>query len=343
METVYTKTMNTKILESIVAQLLMRPKGLLAIDESNDSCNKRFVAVGVETTEEARREYRELLITAPDMEDFVSGYIMYDETIRQSTKGGKRFPDVLKEKGIMPGIKVDQGLELFNGSPVEQVTKGLDGLPDRLVEYRAQFGASFTKWRVALHIGEGMPSEACMRENAVRLAQYAKTVQEADMVPIIEPEVLLDGDHSLETCYAVTAKNLDIVFEEIQKAGVYLPGLILKTSMVLPGKSAGVQASIEQVATMTIKCLREHVPNGIGGVVFLSGGQDSEHSTKHLNAMHQLYPDLPWPLTFSYSRAIQGDTLNYWAKNRADVETAQTFLVAWAEANSEASLGKYQG
>lgn len=335
--------MNTKILESTLAQLLVRPKGLLAIDESNDSCNKRFTAVGVETTEAARREYRELLVTAPDIEDFVSGYIMYDETIRQSAVDGKRFVDILKEKGIQSGIKVDQGLESFNNSPVEQVTKGLEGLADRLVEYRAQFGASFTKWRVALHIGEGIPSEACMRENAVRLAAYAKTVQEADMVPIIEPEVLLDGDHSLETCYTVTAKNLDIVFEEIQKVGVYLPGLILKTSMVIPGKSAGTQATIEQVATMTVKCLREHVPNGIGGIVFLSGGQDSEHAAKHLNAMHQLYPDLPWPLTFSYSRAIQGDTLNYWAKNRTDVETAQTFLVAWAEANSEASLGKYQG
>lgn len=333
--------MNTKILESIVTSLLIQPKGLLAIDESNDSCNKRFEALGVETTEDARREYRELLITAPNIERFVSGYIMYDETIRQSTKDGKRFPDVLKEKGIAPGIKVDQGLESFNGSPVEQVTKGLEGLADRLVEYRAQFGASFTKWRVALHIGEGMPSEACMRENAIRLAQYAKTVQEANMVPIIEPEILLEGDHSLERCYEVTAKNLDIVFDEVQKAGVYLPGLILKTSMVLPGKSAGIQATIEQVATMTIKCLREHIPNEIGGVVFLSGGQDSEHSTKHLNVMHQLYPNLPWSLTFSYSRAIQGQALHYWAQNRKDIETAQQLLLEQARANSEASIGKY--
>lgn len=332
--------MDTKILESTVEKLMHKPKGLLAIDESTESCNKRFEAVGVEPTEEARREYRDLLVTAPEIENYVSGFIMYDETIRQATLDGKRFPDVLKEKGVEPGIKVDQGLEPFNGSAVEQVTKGLDGLRDRLIEYRTAYGASFTKWRVALHItADGLPSDACMRENAVRLARYAKIVQEEQMVPIIEPEVLLDGDHSIETCYEVTSINLAIVFEEMKKAEVYLPGLILKTSMVLPGKNAPITASVEDVAKRTVKCLRDQVPHEIGGVVFLSGGQSSELAAAHLNKMHELYLDLPWPLTFSYSRAIQNDTLNHWAKNRSDVVGAQALLIKWARANSEARMG----
>lgn len=332
--------MDTKILESTVEKLMQKPKGLLAIDESTESCNKRFESVGVEPTESARREYRELLVSAPEIENYVSGYIMYDETIRQTTLDGKRFPDILKEKGIEPGIKVDQGLESFNGSPIEQVTKGLDGLRDRLIDYRTNFGASFTKWRVALHItADGLPSEACMRENAVRLAQYAKIVQEEQMVPIIEPEVLLDGDHSIETCFEVTSKNLAIVFEEMKRAEVYLPGLILKTSMVLPGKNAPITASVDDVAKRTVQCLRDQVPHEIGGVVFLSGGQSSELAAAHLNKMHELYLDLPWGLTFSYSRAIQNDTLNHWAKNRADVAGSQALLIKWARANSDARMG----
>jgi fructose-bisphosphate aldolase class I len=335
--------MDTKILESTVAKLMQKPKGLLAIDESTDSCNKRFEAVGVEPTESARREYRELLVTAPEIEQYVSGYIMYDETIHQEMIDGKRFPDILKEKGIEPGIKVDQGLELFNGSSIEQVTKGLDGLRDRLIEYRTNFGASFTKWRVALHItADGLPSEECMRENAVRLAKYAKIVQEEQMVPIIEPEVLLDGDHAIETCFTVTSKNLQIVFEEMKRAEVYLPGLILKTSMVLPGKNAPITASIDEVAQRTVRCLLDQVPHEIGGIVFLSGGQSSELAAAHLNKMHELYLDLPWGLTFSYSRAIQNDTLNYWAKNRSDVAGAQALLVKWAHANSQARMGNYK-
>ncbi len=330
------------MLEATVQKLLLRPKGLLAIDESNDSCNKRFESVGIETTKEARRTYRELLVMAPEIESYVSGYIMYDETIRQATNDGERFPDILKGKGVEVGIKVDQSLDPFDDSSAEQVTKGLEGLADRLVEYRAMFGASFTKWRAVVHIGDGIPTDACLQENAQRLAQYARIVQDADMVPIIEPEVLLDGDHTMETCYTVTAHNLDIVFAEMERMGVYMPGLILKTSMVLPGKSSAEMASIDQVAQMTVKCLHEHVPNSIGGIVFLSGGQDALHATKHLNRMHQLYPALPWPLTFSYSRAIQGDTLEYWAQHRDDTVTAQNMLVSWAKADSQASVGAYQ-
>jgi fructose-bisphosphate aldolase class I len=269
---------------------------------------------------------------------------MYDETIRQTTLDQKRFPDLLKEKGIEVGIKVDQGLEFFNGSDVEQVTKGLDGLRDRLVEYRALYGATFTKWRVALHIhtDNGLPSEACMIENAERLAQYAKIVQEENMVPIIEPEILIEGDHTIDTCYAVTAKNLDIVFQKMEEKGVVLSALILKTSMVLSGNHNPAPASVVQVAQLTIKCLREHVPHEIGGIVFLSGGQSSILATQHLNAMHQLDVHIPWPLTFSYSRAIQHDTLEYWSQHRNDVFTAQQLLVAWAQKNSLASLGIYE-
>lgn len=332
--------MNTRKLDEIVGALLARPKGLLAIDESIESCNKRFEALGVETTEEARREYRELLITTPGIEEYISGFILYDETIRQSTTDGKRFADVLKDKGIQVGIKVDQGLE--DSGSGEKVTKGLDGLAGRLVEYRAQFSATFTKWRSVVVIGENSPSEENMRQNAERFAAYAKTVQEADMVPIIEPEVLLDGDHSLEKCYEVTAKNLDILFGVLAENKVYLPGIILKTSMVITGKDTSPHASVDAVANMTIKCLREHVPTSLGGIVFLSGGQDSEHATLHLNRMHELHPQLPWPLTFSYSRAIQNDTLHAWASNRSDIAGAQELLLAWTKKDSLASIGEYK-
>lgn len=331
--------MDYEHLKEITRTLLAPGKGLLAIDESTESCNKRFAAVGVEETEPARREYRELLITAPGIESYVSGYIMYDETIRQSTGDGKRFPDVLQDKGILVGIKVDQGLEeVGNG---EKITKGLEGLSDRLVEYRAAYGARFTKWRSVVVIGEGLPTDEVARENATRLASYAKTVQENSMVPIIEPEVLLDGTHSLDQCYEVTARNLDAVFAAMREAEVYLPGLILKTSMVMPGASAIETADVDAVAHATIKCLREHVPAEIGGIVFLSGGQSSKLATDHLNRMHGLYPELPWPLTFSYSRAIQNDTLHAWANNRTDIATAQQLLVAWARRNSLASIGQY--
>lgn len=330
--------MNTQKLEMIVNKLLIKPKGLLAIDESTESCNKRFEALGIETTDEARRTYRELLVTAPGIENYISGYIMYDETLRQSSLDGKRFPDILRDRGIEAGIKVDQGLE---DSGLEKVTKGLDGLADRLIEYRAQFGASFTKWRSVVVIGEQTPTDEVLHENANRLAQYAKIVQDADMVPIIEPEVLLGGNHTIDTCYQITAKNLDIVFTAMQNIGVYLPGLILKTSMVMPGKTSPAVADVDTVANMTVKCLREHVPNEIGGIVFLSGGQDSKSATQHLNRMHQLHPNLPWPLTFSYSRAIQNDTLHYWANHRDDVAGAQKLLLDWAKKDSLASVGKY--
>lgn len=330
--------MNQEKLIENVARLVTPPRGILAIDESNPSCNKRFEKLGVPTTEEKRREYRELLITAPDIEKYVSGYILFDETIRQSTKDGKSFTSVLEEKGISVGIKVDQGLIDFSLQPLEKITQGLDGLSDRLKEYK-NMGATFAKWRAVYVIGEKTPSEDLMKENAKILAEYAGICQELDIVPIIEPEVLYDGDHSIQKCYEVTAHNLDILFGELLNKNIFIPGIILKTSMVLAGKDSKEKSTREEIARMTLRCLNEHVPGHIGGIVFLSGGQTSEESLFNLNTMHAGI--LPWPLTFSYSRAIQNPVLESWAKNSTDVETAQALLLKAAKNNSEASVGKY--
>lgn len=332
--------MNKKILESTVSRLVKSPKGILAIDESMPTCNKRFEKLGVPTTEEKRREYRELLITAPNIEKYISGYILFDETIRQSDKEGKNFVSILQEKGIDIGIKVDQGLIDLSSHPGEKITQGLDGLSDRLKEYK-NMGATFAKWRAVYTIGENTPSEDCIKENAVSLAKYAALCQELDIVPVVEPEVLIDGDHPIEKCYEVTARNLDALFSELQNLNIFIPGIILKTSMVISGKDAKEQASAEKIAQMTLKCLKENVPADIGGIVFLSGGQSDEDATMNLNAMHSM-SNLPWPLTFSYSRAIQNSALQSWAKNPGDVVGAQAILVERAKANSLASIGKYE-
>ena len=321
-------------------RLVSSPKGILAIDESLNTCNKRFEKLGVPTTEEKRREYRELLITAPRIEKYISGYTLFDETIRQSTKDGKSFTSILQAKGIDIGIKVDQGLIDFPSHPGEKITQGLNGLSNRLKEYK-NMGATFAKWRAVYMIGENIPSEDCMKENAFSLAKYAALCQELDIVPIIEPEVLFDGDHTIEKCYEITSRNLDIIFIELQKLDIFIPGVILKTSMVLSGKDAKEKSSAEDIAKMTIKCLEEHVPAHIGGIVFLSGGQGDEEATINLNAMHRIGP-LPWPLTFSYGRAIQNPALQSWAKNPSDVAGAQVLLVERAKANSLASVGEYK-
>ena len=332
--------MNKETLIKTVKNLVKSPKGILAIDESTDTCNKRFEKLGVPTTEEKRREYRELLVTTANIENYISGYILYDETIKQSTKNGESFTSILKSKGIDVGIKVDKGAKDFQLHVGEKVTEGLDGLTDRLKEYKER-GATFAKWRAVYTIGENTPSEACMKANADALARYALDCQELDIVPIVEPEVLIDGDHSIEKCYEITAKNLDIVFAELKTLGVYIPGIILKTSMVIAGKTSAKQSTPEKVSEMTLKCLREHVPREIGGIVFLSGGQEDEQATLNLNAMKKL-SDLPWPLTFSYGRAIQNETLKSWASNPSDISTAQNLLVKSAEKNSLASIGKYK-
>lgn len=331
--------MDTKKLLETVSRLTLTPKGILAIDESTTTCNKRFEKLGVPTTEEKRREYRELLVTTPDIEKYISGYILFDETIRQFTKENKSFTSILKEKGIEIGIKVDQGTKDFPPHSGEKVTDGLKGLSDRLAEYK-EMGVTFAKWRAIYNIGENTPSEECMKANAQALAEYASECQRLDIVPIVEPEVLIDGDHSIEKCYEVTAKNLDIVFSALKAKNIFVPGMILKTSMVISGKDSKIQSDSKQVAELTIKCLEEHVPTDIGGIVFLSGGQTDEQAVENLNAMHGHSP-FNWPLTFSYGRAIQNNALESWAKNPADVSSAQTLLLEAAKANSLARIGEY--
>ncbi len=333
--------MNREILTKTVARLVSPPKGILAIDESVNTCNERFEKLGVPATLEKRREYRELLITAPDMEKYISGYILFDETIRQSTaKEGKSFIFVLKGKGIDIGIKVDQGLVDFPLHIGEKITQGLEGLSIRLKEYK-NMGASFAKWRAVYTITENTPSGDCMRENAVLFAKYALLCQELDIVPIVEPEILMNGIHTIDKCYEVTAQNLNIIFSELKDAGVFIPGMILKTSMVIPGDDPKIAIYDEEIAKMTIKCLKENVPDDIGGIVFLSGGQGDEQAVKHLNAMHKMGP-LPWPLTFSYGRAIQNGALKSWAQNPIDIAGAQVLLLQAAKNSSEASVGKYE-
>lgn len=323
-----------------VARLLESPKGILAIDESTNTCNSRFEKLGLEQTEEKRREYRELLVTAPGVEQYISGYILFDETIRQSTREGKSFTSIIEEKGLHIGIKADTGLSDLPGHPGEKITLGIDGLPERLKQYK-NMGAVFTKWRAVYTIGENTPSEACVMENARNLAEYALLCQMIGLVPIVEPEVLTDGEHTIERCYDVTARNLDAIFSELQAKEVFIPGVILKTSMVLPGQNSKLEIYEKEIARLTVKCLKEHTPEHIGGIVFLSGGMKDEDATRRLNNMHKMGP-LPWPLTFSYGRAIQNPALHSWAENPADVSTAQKLLVEAAERNSRASVGKYE-
>ena len=332
--------MDLNVLKQTAQAMVAPGKGILAIDESTGTCKKRFEALGVECSEEARREYRELLVTAPGEEQYLSGMILFDETLRQSTRDGRKFVDVLKAKGMLAGIKVDTGAKDLALNPGEQVTEGLDGLRERLVEYKA-LGAQFAKWRAVINISDTLPSAACVKANAHALARYAALCQEVDLVPMVEPEMIMDGSHSMERCYAVTAQVLKTLFAELAEQGVALEGTILKVSMVMAGKDAGVQSSEADVASQTVKCLKENVPNTVAGVVFLSGGQSDAKSTVHLNLMHQLGETLPWPLSFSYGRGIQQPALKAWAANRSDVVGAQKLLVHRARMNGLAAEGKY--
>ena len=313
-------------------------KGLLAADESNATAQKRLTAVGLEHTEEVRRSYRQLLLTTPGVEQYLSGVILYDETIRQKDDGGRPFPDVLKAEGIIPGIKVDMGAKDLALHEGEKVTEGLDGLRERFAEY-AGMGAGFAKWRAVITIiGDQAPTEACITANAHAMARYAALAQEAGIVPIVEPEVLLDGDHSIERCYEVTAATLKALFAELKTQGVLLEGAILKASMVLSGKDAADRAGVQTVAEQTVKCLKENVPAELAGVVFLSGGQSEVEATAHLDAMNRI-GSVPWPLTFSYSRAIQNPVLKLWAEKKTD-EAVSAYLKR-CEANSLASRGQW--
>jgi fructose-bisphosphate aldolase class I len=320
--------------------LVSEGRGILAADESTNTIAKRLKSIEVENTEANRRAYRELLFTTAGAGDFVSGVILYDETLRQSAASGKRFVDVLGEHGILPGIKVDKGTQPLSFAPSEVVTEGLDGLRGRLKEY-AELGARFTKWRAVIAIGDGIPSETCLGVNAHALARYAALSQEAGLVPIVEPEVLMDGDNDLERCAEVTRRTLARTFAEIYEQRVALDGMLLKPNMVVPGKGSARKASVEEVADATVRVLREAVPAAVPGIVFLSGGQSERESTAHLNAMNARHKGLPWQLSFSYGRALQESALRAWRGSAQNVKAAQAAYLHRARCNGAARYGRY--
>ena len=324
------------------AQVLMAEgKGILAIDESNGTCNRRFDNLGIATTEENCRAYRELILTAPDLSKHISGAILYDETINQSTTEGVSFIEVMQNAGMIPGIKVDTGAKELARREGEKVTEGLDNLRDRLRKYY-QMGARFAKWRAVIIIGNGIPSDGSLKANAHGLARFAALCQENGLVPIVEPEVLTDGNHTIERCYEVTEKTLQEVFSQLYMQNVAYDQMILKPSMVISGKGCETQASVEEVATATMECLLNTVPPTVPGIAFLSGGQSAEKSAAHLNAMNQMYQGrLPWRVTFSYARAIQQPALEHWRGNSNNTAQAQKLLVHRAMCNSAASQGTY--
>lgn len=334
--------MSIDLLHETALAMVAPGKGIIAIDESTSTIKKRFEAVGIECTEENRRAYRELLLTAPNLSDHISGAILYDETLRQSSAAGVPFASLMAQAGILPGIKVDRGTVPLAGYPGELVTEGLDGLRQRLAEY-ATLGARFAKWRAVITIGEDTPSGACIEANCHALARYAALCQEAGIVPMVEPEVLMDGEHDIEECYDVTEATLRSLFGSLYEHNVVLEGCILKASMVISGKGCADQAGVEEVAEWTLRCLRSAVPAALPGIVFLSGGQSDEAATAHLNAMNQMGPN-PWPLTFSYGRAMQQAALSLWSQDMgANYAAAQQTVAQRARANGQAALGEWQG
>ena len=332
--------MSIEQLAETAQAMVARGKGIIAIDESTTTIAKRFAGVGVENTEENRRAYREMLLTTPKLGDYISGAILYDETIRQATKSGVPFTKVMMQNGIIPGIKVDKGTQPLAGFQGELVTEGLDGLRDRLKEYY-NLGARFAKWRAVINIGEDIPSGTCIEANSHALARYAALCQEQGLVPMVEPEVLMDGDHDIGTCYEVTEVVLRSLFDALYQQNVMLEGTILKASMVVPGKDSGEKASVEEVAESTLMCLKTAVPAILPGIVFLSGGQSDEEATAHLDAMNRLGPN-PWPLSFSYGRAMQSAALKIWAQDTANnVAKAQAMVYERAKDNGLAALGQW--
>ncbi len=332
--------MSIEQLEDIAQALVAEGKGIIAIDESTNTIKRRFEAVGIENTEEHRRAYREMLLTTPNLGEHISGAILFDETLRQSTKAGVPFAQVMREAGILPGIKVDKGTANLAGFPGELVTEGLDGLRERLKEY-ARLGATFAKWRAVITIGDDAPSGTCIDVNTHALARYAALCQEQGLVPIVEPEVLMDGDHDIEVCYEVTEATLRSLFGALYQQDVLIEGTILKASMVLPGKDCAEQASEEEVALATLRCLKASVPANLPGIVFLSGGQSDATATAHLNAMNQLGHS-PWPLSFSYGRAMQQAALKLWAQDmHGNYAVAQQTVHARARDNGLATLGQW--
>ena len=332
--------MEQHTLEQTAQALVAAGKGILAADESAGTIKKRFDTIGVESTEDNRRDYRELLFRSPGVADYISGVILFDETIRQKAADGTPLVKVIEKAGIIPGIKVDKGAKPLAGQPGEKVTEGLDGLRERLAEYH-ELGARFAKWRGVYKIGEDIPGATCITANGHALARYAALVQEAGMVPIVEPEVLMDGDHDIEVCHQVTEEVLLNVFSELSLHDVLLEGMLLKCNMVLSGSTCPDQAGVEEVAAQTLTCLRRTVPAAVPGIVFLSGGQSDEDATLHLNAMNKQAPDAPWRLSFSYGRALQGAPLKAWGGKPGNTEAAQAALFERAKANGEATQGRY--
>lgn len=326
-------------LEKIAQKMVAPGKGILAADESSGTIKKRFDAIGVESTETSRRDYRELMFRTPAMKEFVSGVILYDETIWQDAADGTPLVKIIADAGAVPGIKVDEGTEALPGSPKELITKGLDGLSKRLPKYFER-GARFAKWRAVIDIGAGIPTYNCVHANAHALARYAALCQQANIVPIVEPEVLMDGEHDVDTCHDVTEWVLKETFSELYKAEVALEGIVLKPNMAIAGKKSAKKASVQDVAEKTVKMLKNCVPPAVPGIAFLSGGQSDEEATAHLDAMNKLGP-LPWKLTFSYGRALQAAPQKAWSGKRENVAAAQKAFAHRARMNGLASLGKW--
>ena len=331
--------MTANDLHATAMALVAPSRGILAADESFPTIEKRFKSISIESTDENRRAYRDMLFTTPGLEEFISGVILFDETMRQSSSDGTGFPQLLASKGIIPGIKVDMGAKDLALFPGEKVTEGLDGLRGRCEEY-VGLGARFTKWRAVITIGEGIPTDFCIQANAHALARFAALSQESGMVPIVEPEILMDGDHDIERCYDATARTLAALFGQLDAHRVDIEGTLLKTNMVLSGKDAADRAGVEEVARQTVKVLGETVPDDLPGIVFLSGGQSDEEATAHLNAMNQVGHG-PWELSFSYGRALQAPALNAWAGEVANVEQAQQALHHRSRLNGAARSGSY--
>ena len=330
--------MDKKLLKETAEKMMLKPKGIIAMDESTPTIAKRFASIDVADNEENRRRYRELIITAPNLSDYISGAILFDETFHQEMSTGMLFRDYMNSIGILPGIKVDAGAKDFSNHPNEKITEGLDGLRDRLVKYES-LGAKFCKWRAVITIGDNMPSNACIISNCNALARYASLCQENNLVPIVEPEVLIDGNHSIELCNKVTSKTLKCLFEQLKTLNICFEGVILKPSMVISGNKNTKRADYQTVADLTIQCLKEHLPNNLGGVAFLSGGQTDEESTNHLNIMNKTYKDLLWRVTFSYARAIQQSALKVWLGEDANLTASQQVLSERAKLCSESSVG----
>jgi fructose-bisphosphate aldolase class I len=331
--------MNLKELSTVAKAMVANGKGILAADESSPTIKKRFDTIDTESTEENRRRYREMLFTTAGVADYIGGVILFDETIRQSTSDGMPFPKYLNDLGMIAGIKVDKGAKPLAAFPGETITEGLDGLRDRLKEYHG-LGAKFSKWRAVITIGDGIPSDFCLRANAHALARYAALCQEAGLVPIVEPEVLMDGNHSIERCAEVTSRTLELVFGELADHRVELEGIVLKPNMVISGTDASNRAAPQQVAKATLDVLKEHVPAAVPGIAFLSGGQSAEEATEHLGLMNRM-GSLPWELSFSYGRALQAPALEAWRGKERQFEAGQKALYKRARLNSLAHLGKY--